>query len=82
MKHRNRDNHKKQISTGAAILLRLDHGAMAEIARRVGVHRSMVSKVVHGLKTSERVRIAIIRYLLRRNNAPRTALVVEHGDRR
>jgi DNA-binding transcriptional regulator LsrR (DeoR family) len=82
MKHRNRDNHKKQISTGAAILLRLDHGAMAEIARRVGVHRSMVSKVVRGLKTSERVRIAIIRYLLRRNNAPRTALVVEHGDRR
>jgi len=82
MKHRNRNNHKKQIPTGAAILLRLDHGAMAEIARRVGVHRSMVSKVVRGLKTSERVRIAIVRYLLQHGGAPSSALLIEHGTRR
>jgi hypothetical protein len=33
----NRHNHKKQIPFGAAILLRLEHGARAEIAGRVGV---------------------------------------------
>ena len=38
---------------------------MARIARRLRVHRSLVSKVVRGLKTSERVRLAVIRECVR-----------------
>lgn len=82
MKQRNRNNKQKQMPSGAAILLRLEHGAMSRIAERIGVDPSLVSRVVRGEKTSERVRIAIIRYLLGRNNAPASALVIEHGTRR
>jgi hypothetical protein len=81
MGQRSRNDHKKQMATGAAILLRLDHGAMAAIARRIDVHPSLVSRVARGLKTSERVRIAIVRYLLQHGGAPRSALLVEHGRR-
>jgi hypothetical protein len=38
---------------------------MARIARRLRVHRSVVSKVARGLKTSERVRLAVIRECVR-----------------
>ena len=66
----------------AAELLRADHGAISRIAKRVGVHRSMVSKVANGKKTSERVRVAIIRYLLARQRELATAaLLIEHGRR-
>jgi DNA-binding transcriptional regulator LsrR (DeoR family) len=49
----------------AAELLRADHGAMTRIAHRLGVNRSTVSRVVRGQKTSERVRLAIMRECLR-----------------
>lgn len=82
MKQPNRDNHKKQMVTGAAILLRIDRGAMAQIAEEIKVHPSLVSRVARGLKTSERVRIAIVRYLLQHGGAPPSALLIEHGPRR
>jgi len=81
MKQRNRDNHKKQMPTGAAILLRIDRGAMARIAERIKVDPSLVSRVARGIKTSERVRIAIIRYLLQHGGAPASALLIEHARR-
>jgi len=83
MKQRNRDNHKKQMPFGGAILLRLQHGDIAKIARSMKppVDRSMVSRVARAEKTSERVRRAIVRYLLRRGHAPRSAYMIEHGAR-
>jgi len=81
MKQRNRDNHKKQMPAGASILLRIDRGAMARIAERIKVDPSLVSRVARGLKTSERVRVAIIRYLLQHGGAPPSALLIEHGRR-
>jgi len=76
-------NHRKrQIEREAANLLRADHGALARIARRLGVNRSTVSRVANGKKTSERVRIAIVRYLLRRQRELATAaFLIEHGRR-
>jgi hypothetical protein len=63
-----KDNTKprrKRSNGAAANLLRSDRGAMARIARRLGVHRSVVSKVARGLKTSERVHLAVIRECIR-----------------
>jgi len=67
---------------GAAILLRFERGALSEIARRIGVDPSLVSRVARGQKTSERVRIAMVRYLLQHGGAPRSAYLVEHNSRR
>jgi transcriptional regulator with XRE-family HTH domain len=61
---RSKPRFEKQTPSGTAISLRLGHGAIAEIARRTGVNRSTVSRVARGEKTSERVYLAIIRYLL------------------
>ena len=69
MKHRRPTRTNNQTSTGAAILLRLAHGDMSEIARRLQVDRSLVSRVARGQKSSERVRRAIVRFLLRRGGA-------------
>ena len=66
----------------AAELLRVDRGAMKRIARRIGVHPSLVSRVARGKKTSERVRLAIVRYLLARQRELATAaFLIEHGRR-
>lgn len=81
MAKRNGNNRKKQMPTGAAILLRIDRGAMARIAEEIDVHPSLVSRVARGLKRSERVRIAIIRYLLQHGGAPPSALLIEHSRR-
>ena len=67
---------------GPAILLRFERGAMSEIAREIGVNPSLVSRVARGQKTSERVRVAIVRYLLKRGSAPQSAYLVEHNGRR
>jgi transcriptional regulator with XRE-family HTH domain len=64
----------------AADFLRAERGAMQRIARRLGVHPSLVSRVARGKKTSERVRVAIIRYLLGRQRELATAaLLIEHS---
>jgi transposase-like protein len=77
-------NHRrKKINTEAARLLRSDHGAITRIARRLGVNPSTVSRVANGRKTSERVRIAISRYLVTRARQLDTAaFLIEHGARR
>lgn len=62
---RNTKNGPRRINTAAANLLRSDRGAIARIARRLRVHRSTVSRVVNGLKTSERVQVAVIRECVR-----------------
>jgi hypothetical protein len=71
------------ISIPDHIALRIDRGAAARIAEDLGVHPSLVSRVARGKKTSERVRVAIIRYLLGRQRELATAaLLIEHGTRR
>ena len=83
MKDHSRPKRKMQTASGAAILLRLERGAIGEIARNVGVHPSFVSRLARGPKTSEPVRMAITRHLLgQREGAPASALVIEHGARR
>lgn len=55
---------------------------MAHIARRLGVDPSLISRVARGEKTSERVRIAVVRYLLARGRELGTAaFLIEHGKR-
>lgn len=79
----NTSNHRKQITREAASLLRGERGAMRRIADRIGVDPSLVSRVANGRKTSERVRIAIVRYLLARQRELTTAaFLIEHGARR
>ena len=81
-KQHNRDKVGNQTLFGPAILLRFERGAMGEIARQLGVDPSLVSRVARGQKTSERVRVAIVAYLLKHGTAPRSAYVVEHNGRR
>ena len=45
----------------AAKVLRTDPGSITRIAKRIGVHRSTVSRVLRGMQRSPRVREAIIR---------------------
>lgn len=81
-KQHNRTNRGKQMPFGTAILVRFERGALSEIARKINVDPSLVSRVARGLKTSERVRVAIVRYLLKRGGAPPSAYLVEHNARR
>ena len=73
------------MSGAAASLLRSDHGAISRIARRLKLNRSTVSRVANGKKTSERVRLAIIRECLRlaklHANAGALIEITEHGGR-
>lgn len=62
---RNTKPARKRNNSAAGNLLRSDRGAISRIARRLRVHHSTVSRVANGLKTSERVRIAVIRECVR-----------------
>lgn len=80
MKKRNTNHRARQTPSEAANLLRAEHGAISRIARRLKVNPSTVSRVANGKKVSERVRIAIIRYLLARQRELTTAaFLIEHG---
>lgn len=82
MKKRNTNHDQKKMSAEAARLLRAERGAMARIARLLGVHRSMVSKVANGEKTSKRVRAAVTKYLVSRARQLDTAaFLIEHRTR-
>jgi hypothetical protein len=69
MRNSNRLRFEKQPPAGISISVRLERGAAAEIARKLNppVHPSLVSRVARGEKTSERVYLAIIRYLLQKD---------------
>ena len=83
MKKRNTNHQPKRIDGTAANLLRAEYGAITRIARRLRVNKSTVSRVANGKKTSERVRIAIVRYLLARQRELATAaFLIEHGRAR
>ena len=56
-------------SVPASNLLRADYGAMARIAKQLGVSRSTVSKVIRGQRKSARVSAAIAQHLLQNNKA-------------
>jgi len=64
MKH-NTKVRRKRSNDAAANLLRSERGAISRIARRLRVHHSTVSRVASGQKTSERVRLAVIRECVR-----------------
>jgi DNA-binding IclR family transcriptional regulator len=53
------------------VAIRLGRNAATKIARALDVNRSTVSRVARGLKTSERVTRAIIRYLAKHSNGAR-----------
>lgn len=75
-------SNKKKPTPQAVKLLRQERDAMSQIARRLRVHRSLVSRVARGEKTSERVRLSIIRYLVTRAEALGTAaFLLEHGEK-
>ena len=81
MSKRTTNHHQKETPLTAADLLRSERGAMRRIARRLRVDPSLVSRVARGLKTSKRVRIAIVRYLLARQRELATAaFLIEHGQ--
>lgn len=61
---RKRNAHRNFIT--AASILRRDRGAMTRMAKKLGVHPSLVSRVASGKKTSLRVRDAIAEYLIAR----------------
>lgn len=83
MRNNNRTRTKKQSSRGTTILLRIERGDLSAVAEELGVDPSLVSRVARGEKRSERVRLALVRRLLSRDEAPESATLIEHsGSRR
>jgi nicotinate-nucleotide pyrophosphorylase len=83
MRKHNTKQRRNKIGAEASHLLRAERGALSLIARKIGVSRQTVSRVARGEKTSERVRVAIVRYLLARGRELGTAaFLIEHAGRR
>lgn len=85
--HHNMNTNSNSNSGGpfalpVADLLRWEHGSIARIARELGVNRSTVSRVAHGLKTSRRVEEAVLRECLRiaRERGAAVRLLGPEGD--
>lgn len=61
MRQRSTNHPENKIPNITVALLRLDRGASARLARRLGKSPSHISKILSGTRRGERVRKAILR---------------------
>ena len=82
MNNNSNSNPEAPFALPVADLLRWEHGSIARIARELGVNRSTVSRVAHGLKTSRRVEEAVLQECLRiaRERGAAVRLLGPKGD--
>jgi transcriptional regulator with XRE-family HTH domain len=81
MRNINTNRNGNELPEKAREFFRMDPGSFIRVARRLGKSRSHISKVASGQRTSQRVRLALIREAMRlaRLHGYRVALELEEA---